>query len=48
MIFGCICGNGLVKYAYVPTKVVNVTKGIQNVDIAIHVYIDKLLDGVLN
>ena len=48
MIFGCICGNGFVKYAYVPTKVANVTKGIQIVDIVIHVYIDKLLDGVLN
>ena len=38
----------LSKYPYVLTKVVNVTKGIQNVDIAIHVYIDKLLDGLLN
>ena len=33
MRFGCICGNGFVKYAYVLTKVTNVTKGSQSVDI---------------
>ena len=41
MRFGCMCGNGFAKVA-------NVTKGFQIVDIAIHVYIDILLDGVLN
>ena len=34
MRFGCICGNGFVKYAL--TKVANVTKGIQSVDTCIH------------